>query len=168
MAQLDTGEVKLHPAPHAIQEVISGALDQCRPQLAGRDIELRIPANLPPVSVDLPRGCEVLKHLLENANQYSPAGAPITISAELSHNFVVTSVADRGSGIDESDLGLIFDKFYRGQDQRYRVQGTGMGLPIAKAIVEAHHGTMNVTTQLGHGSVFSFTLPVAQAAGPTT
>ena len=57
---------------------------------------------------------------------------------------------------------LIFDKFYRGQDQRYLVQGTGMGLPIAKAIVEAHGGNMSVTTQLGHGSVFSFTLPTAQ------
>ncbi len=63
-----------------------------------------------------------------------------------------------GNGIDDGDLGLIFDKFYRGQDQRYLVQGTGMGLPIAKAIVEAHGGAISVTTQLGHGSVFSFTL----------
>ncbi len=59
------------------------------------------------------------------------------------------------------ELGLIFDKFYRGKNQRYLVQGTGMGLPIAKAIVEAHGGTIGVTSQLGHGSVFSFTLPVA-------
>jgi two-component system sensor histidine kinase KdpD len=100
--------------------------------------------------------------LLENAYQYSPAGQPIVITAEAANYGVVTSVADRGSGIDDGDLALIFDKFYRGQDQRYRVQGTGMGLPIAKAIVEAHGGAISVTTQLGHGSVFSFTLPAAR------
>jgi two-component system sensor histidine kinase KdpD len=55
---------------------------------------------------------------------------------------------------------MIFDKFYRGKDQRYLVRGTGMGLPIAKAIIAAHKGSISVTSQLGHGSVFSFTLPV--------
>ncbi len=69
-------------------------------------------------------------------------------------------MADRGPGIEDMELGLIFDKFYRGKDQRYLVQGTGMGLPIAKAIVEAHGGTIGVTSQLGHGSVFSFSLPI--------
>jgi two-component system sensor histidine kinase KdpD len=70
------------------------------------------------------------------------------------------SVADQGPGISDTELSLIFDKFYRGADQRYRVQGTGMGLPIAKAIVEAHSGTIGVVSQVGHGSVFSFTLPI--------
>jgi two-component system sensor histidine kinase KdpD len=69
-------------------------------------------------------------------------------------------VADQGPGISEVELGLIFDKFYRGTDQRYRVQGTGMGLPIAKAIVEAHGGTIGVISQVERGSVFSFTLPI--------
>lgn len=163
MAQLDTGEVKLRLTAHPIQEVIAAALDDCRALLAGRDVQVLVAENLPPVDVDLPRAKEVLVHLLENAHQYSPAGQPITISAEANQRNVVTSVADRGNGIDDGDLGLIFDKFYRGQDQRYLVQGTGMGLPIAKAIVEAHGGSMSVTTQLGRGSVFSFTLPAAQA-----
>jgi two-component system sensor histidine kinase KdpD len=61
------------------------------------------------------------------------------------------------------EQGLIFDKFYRGKDQRSVIQGTGMGLPISKAIVEAHGGTISVTSQLNHGSVFTFTLPVARA-----
>jgi two-component system sensor histidine kinase KdpD len=74
---------------------------------------------------------------------------------------VTLSVADRGPGIDPFEQGLIFDKFYRGRDQRYQVRGTGMGLPIAKAIVAAYGGNISVTSQLGHGSVFSFTLPVA-------
>jgi two-component system sensor histidine kinase KdpD len=78
---------------------------------------------------------------------------------------VTTSVADRGPGIDDFEQGMIFDKFYRGKDQRYLVRGTGMGLPIAKAIITAHKGTISVTSQLGHGSVFSFTLPVDRNAG---
>ena len=69
------------------------------------------------------------------------------------------SVADRGPGIDDFEQSLIFDKFYRGRNQRTRIQGTGMGLAIAKAIVEAHGGSIGVTSQLGHGSVFFFTLP---------
>ena len=73
----------------------------------------------------------------------------------------MTSVTDRGAGIDDFEQSLIFDKFYRGRDQRYTVQGTGMGLTIAKAIVEAHDGTISVTSQPGHGSVFSFELPTA-------
>jgi two-component system sensor histidine kinase KdpD len=75
---------------------------------------------------------------------------------------VTFSVADRGPGIDVMEQGLIFDKFYRGRDQRTVIQGTGMGLPISKAIVEAHGGTIGVTSQLHHGSVFTFTLPVVR------
>ena len=67
------------------------------------------------------------------------------------------SVADHGPGIDDFEQSLIFEKFYRGRGQR-GIQGTGMGLPIAKAIIEAHGGTIGVTSQLGRGSVFSFTL----------
>jgi two-component system, OmpR family, sensor histidine kinase KdpD len=111
------------------------------------------------VMVDLTRIREVLIHLIENANQYSPAGEPITITAEADGNCVVTSVADRGSGIDDLEQSLIFEKFYRGKDQRYSVEGTGMGLPIAKAIVQAHGGTISLTSQRGQGSVFSFRLP---------
>lgn len=73
---------------------------------------------------------------------------------------MTTSVADRGAGIDGFEQTMIFDKFYRGKDQRYLVRGTGMGLPIAKALIAAQQGSISVTSQLGHGSVFSFTLPV--------
>ena len=103
--------------------------------------------------------------LIENADVYSPKDQPITISAEAHGDFLFVSVADNGPGIEEMELGLIFDKFYRGKDQRYLVLGTGMGLPIAKAIVEAHGGAISVTSQRGHGSVFSLTLPLAQQTG---
>ena len=66
----------------------------------------------------------------------------------------MTSVADRGAGIDDPEQSLIFEKFYRGKDQRYRVEGTGMGLPIAKAIVEAHGGSISLTSQRGQVPFF--------------
>ncbi len=72
---------------------------------------------------------------------------------------MITSVADHGPGIDEIEQEMIFEKFYRGKDQRMVIQGTGMGLPIAKAIVELHGGKIGVTSQLGRGSVFHFSIP---------
>ena len=84
----------------------------------------------------------------------------MTITAEVQDRKLVTSVADRGPGIEGIDQGMIFEKFYRGRGQRSSIQGTGMGLAIAKALVEAHGGTINVVSQLERGSVFSFSLPL--------
>ena len=119
---------------------------------------MTIAPELPPLNFDLELISNVLSQLLENAAKYSPPDSEINISAVRNKAEVVVSVADRGAGIDELERSLIFDKFYRGKDNRFSVQGTGMGLAIAKAIIEAHGGTVTVTSQLGHGSVFSFTL----------
>lgn len=163
IAQLEAGEFELDLSAVPINEIVDASLAQCRNALGGREVRVVIAPDLPPVRADVGRAREVLVQLLDNANLYSPKDKPITISAERSGNFVSTSVADSGAGIEDMELGMIFDKFYRGKEQRYLVQGTGMGLPIAKAIVEAHGGTISVTSQLGHGSVFSFTLPIVQS-----
>jgi two-component system sensor histidine kinase KdpD len=161
MAQLDAHKVELHFAPADMEAVIESAVEGSRAILGQHPIEVHVPPALPKVRVDSDRIAEVLKNLLENASKYSPPAQPITITAEPKGNRIVTSVTDRGAGIDDFEQSLIFDKFYRGRDQRYTVQGTGMGLAIAKAIVEAHDGTISVTSQPGHGSVFSFELPTA-------
>jgi two-component system, OmpR family, sensor histidine kinase KdpD len=160
MAKLEAGELELDLAPVPIEEIIKAALAHCKSALAGRQVDARLSPNLPPVRADLERAKEALVQLIDNANLYSPKEQPITITAELTGDTVTTSVSDRGPGIDDFEQTMIFDKFYRGKDQRYLVRGTGMGLPIAKAIIAAQHGNMSVTSQLGHGSVFSFTLPV--------
>jgi len=165
MSRLEAGEFELDLAPTQIGDIIDAALAQCDSGLAGRSVEVKLSPNLLPVRADLNRIKDALVHLIDNANIYSPKEAPITISAEANGETLTTSVADRGPGIDDFEQGMIFDKFYRGKDQRYLVRGTGMGLPIAKAIITAHKGTISVTSQLGHGSVFSFTLPVDRSAG---
>jgi two-component system, OmpR family, sensor histidine kinase KdpD len=165
IARLEAGEFELNLRPVAIEQIVEAALADCRNALGSREVHLRIAPGLPPVRADLDRAKEVLLQLLDNANLYSPKDRSITITAEANATSVITSVADQGPGIDDQEQGMIFDKFYRGKDQRYLVQGTGMGLPIAKAILEAHGGSLSVTSQLGHGSVFSFTLPIDRSAG---
>ena len=162
MARLEAGEVELQFAAEEVSELVDAAMENCKFALGDRKVELQIQQDLPRVRVDLARAKEVLVQLLENANLYSEKNEPIVVNAESNGNSVMISVADRGPGIDSLEQGLIFDKFYRGKDQRAVVQGTGMGLPIAKAIVEAHGGSIGVTSQTGRGSVFSFTLPVAR------
>src|SRR3984957_2338294 len=162
MAKLEAGEVELDLEPTPIREIVDASLAHCKMALAGRPVDIKVDANLPPVRADRERAKEAMVQLIDNANLYSPKDQPITITAELAGDSVNTSVADRGPGIDDFEQTMIFDKFYRGKDQRYLVRGTGMGLPIAKAIISAHKGSISVTSQLGHGSVFSFTLPVAK------
>jgi two-component system sensor histidine kinase KdpD len=161
MAALDAHDIKLEMQLHSIREAVDLALTAVQPQLRTHPVDIRLPDSLPPVEMDLERIGKVIQHLLENAAKYSAEGSPIFVSAEVSKNRLVTSIADRGAGIDDFERMMVFDKFYRGQGQRYRVQGTGMGLAIAKAIVEAHGGSIEVTSQPSQGSVFSFSLPIS-------
>jgi two-component system, OmpR family, sensor histidine kinase KdpD len=167
MARLDAGEFELNLAPNAMPDIISAALQHCKSALGSRIIRVELAPELPPVRADFERIKDVLVRLIENADAYSAKDQPVTITAEADADYLTTSIADRGPGIEEIELGLIFDKFYRGKDQRYLVQGTGMGLPIAKAIVEAHGGTIGVTSQPGHGSVFSLRLPLDRSQNRT-
>jgi two-component system sensor histidine kinase KdpD len=161
MAQLDANQFELQLQAQPIQQAIKDALEKAKPTLARHPVDVRLPSDLPSVRMDESRIAEVIIQLLENAAKYSPPESPIHITGEVRSGMVMTSVADRGPGIDDFEQSLIFEKFYRGRDQRLQVQGTGMGLAIAKAIVEAHGGKIGVTSQPGRGSVFYFTLPVA-------
>jgi two-component system sensor histidine kinase KdpD len=158
MAQLDAGMFKLDLQPHSISEALELALQDAKATLDSHPVEVKVATDLPKARMDLARIREVLMHLLENAGKYSDTGVPIKVTSEVKGDRLVTSVADRGPGIDSFEQSLIFEKFYRGQHQRYSAPGTGMGLAIAKVIVEAHGGTIGVVSQLGSGSVFSFSL----------
>ena len=160
VAQLDSHQLELHFQPHQIREAIDVAIQETKLALQRHPLKLSVPDNLPPVRMDVDRIAEVLIHLLDNAGKYSPPDEPIHITTELCDGQLVTSVADHGPGVDDLEQEMIFEKFYRGRNQRTSIQGTGMGLAIAKAIIELHGGKIGVTSQLGRGSVFYFSLPV--------
>jgi two-component system sensor histidine kinase KdpD len=127
MARLDAGEVELELAANSMADIVSAALRQCKSALGSRPVRVELPPSLPPARADFARIKDVLVRLIENANAYTPADQPITITAEVQLDRLVTSVADRGPGIEEMELNLIFDKFYRGKNQRYIVQGKWHG-----------------------------------------
>jgi two-component system sensor histidine kinase KdpD len=160
MAQLDANKVEFRFESAPIAVPVEEALDELKQPLVHHPVEVRIPPGIPNARMDTAHIKEVLVLLLENAAKYSPAGAPIRVTAEAKDETLTTSVADRGPGIDDFEQSLVFEKFYRGRNQRVQVHGTGMGLAICKAIVEAHGGRLGLTSQLGHGSVFYFTLPL--------
>jgi len=167
MAQLDDNQVHLeiHSQPIAalVNAAVEEALAECRAAHRPRDIRVSLSSTLPNVLADAAWIHKVLANLLENAVKYSPASQPIFVSGDVQGALLAISVADRGNGIEPLEQEMIFDKFYRGQGQRERVSGTGMGLAICRAIVAAHGGAIGVTSQVGHGSVFTFTLPIAGA-----
>lgn len=163
MARLECSEVKLEIAPHSIDELISSALADCKRVARVRPIQCELKHGGTRVLADLPWARSVLVHLIVNAHLYSWPGQPITICTEMRSGFALFSVADQGPGIDRTEASRIFEKFYRCKDPKVRAQGTGMGLPIAKAIVEAHGGTIELLSRFGQGSVFTFSLPLNQS-----
>ncbi len=160
MSQLDSGSFRLDKHPFSIREAVDTTVGEMKSTLQSHPVTVDIPDNLPLVRMDAKRIREVLLHLIQNAAKYSPPESPIRIGAAIERNYLVCSVTDLGPGIDSFEQALIFDKFYRGQNQRYAAHGTGMGLAICKTVVEAHGGKIGVVSQVGKGAVFSFTLPL--------
>ena len=159
VAQLESHEFQLDLQACRFIDLVRAALADVKQVLGKHPVDIRVPEHIT-VRLDADRIKEVLVQLLENAAKYSASESPIHITAELNSGNLEVSIADQGAGIDDMEQALIFDKFYRGKNQRYRVQGTGMGLAIVKAIVEAHGGKIGVTSQLGCGSVFHIVLPM--------
>jgi len=159
IARLKSGEVKLDLASYSLGELISAALADCRAATSNREIWLDAKHLGSRLLLDLSLAKRVLIHLIANAQLYSSPGQPIRIAIDKYDKFYSIGVADQGPGIKEVEIDHIFEKCYRGKPQRDSVHCTGMGLSIAKTIVEAHGGTIRVVSCVGQGSVFTFSLP---------
>lgn len=160
MAQLDAQQVHMSFVSVPVAALLHDAVSKCSVDHNRHPITMYPLPDLPNVMADVQFIDKVLCNLLENADKYSAEGSPIILSAQRNGSFVEISVADRGMGIDTSEQALIFERFYRGRSHGNRIAGTGMGLAISKAIIASHGGTFSLTSQVGQGSVFSFTLPI--------
>ncbi len=158
-------KLKLVRQPESITELIKRTANTLQTPVSAKEISLSIelPDKLPLVSIDASRISQVLRNLLENAVTHTSTGGAITVTAREQCNYVEVAVTDTGEGIPAEDLPNIFERFYRVDKSRTRATGgSGLGLTIAKRLVEAHGGKIEVASQLGKGSRFSFTVPTAQ------
>ena len=120
--------------------------------------------DLPPVDADRERVHQVLFNLVDNAVRFTPEGGEVAIEAHRHNGSVEVTVADTGVGIPSEHLPRLFERFYRVDSARAREDGgTGIGLAIARSVVEAHGGHIKAESEQGQGSVFTFDLPVAEA-----
>ncbi len=160
MTRLESGVMKVLCQPHDVRDFVGTTLAQIPNQLQGREVKLTIPASLPPISIDFSLLGQTLINLVGNAVKYSPDSEPIEIEACQDGETVVIAVKDRGQGMPDAELDHIFTKFFRLNAKG--VAGSGLGLSIAKGIVEAHGGRIWAENRPNGGAIFSIALPIAQ------
>jgi signal transduction histidine kinase len=141
---------------------------QRRIENSNHTFELIIPTRLPKLALDSDAIKEVLTNLVNNAIIHTPSGTHITVKVERDGEHIKTSVQDTGKGIPKSVIPNLFTKFYRAGEMKSTTRGTGLGLYISRTIVEAHNGTMEVSSQVGKGSNFTFMLPIKSPVARAT
>ena len=166
LAETDHGELRLKLEASSIYELVVAEVDRWQPQSQARQVELllQVSTGLPEMDLDRMRMSQALGNVLSNAIHCTEAGGKIVLRAELeSDETLAISIIDDGIGIHAADLPHVFDRFYRTDQSRSRgVSGTGLGLAITRAIVEAHGGTITVTSDgLGQGVTVAISLPLS-------
>ena len=165
LSQVEAGAFDLNLQPTSVMDLVKAVMARLDRQFEDKGValEIDVPSNLPPVQVDGDRIGQVLLNLVGNALQYTPAGGEVCLRARREGGMVRLAVEDSGIGIAPEHLPRVFERFYRVDRSRSRVGGgSGIGLTIARHLVEAHAGQIGVTSDgLGQGSTFSLTLPVA-------
>jgi signal transduction histidine kinase len=159
VALMESGQLAIERTRLSARELIVGVVEMLRPLADSSSLELRVDLDhdVPEVWGDRDRLLQVLENLIGNAIKFTEASGSVTAGAASRDHEVVFWVADTGRGIASENLPLIFDRFW--QATRVGRQGAGLGLPIAKGIVEAHGGRIWVESTEGRGTTFSFTIP---------
>ena len=159
MGRIEAGKLRLDLQLHPIEDVVSAAMRRMGPALKDRAIRQSIADHVPDVLVDRELIGLVIRQLVSNAVKYTPPDLPITVRATRSDDRVQITVEDHGPGIPEQEQARIFEKYYRTPATSSLVPGTGIGLAIAREIVQAHGGTIWVESKTGQGSQFHLTVP---------
>ena len=171
MAEIDANVVQVHRVPHLPRALLDQAVDESRNALAACRVVIAVDdtGNLDKSAWFDPHLLgRVLRHLLENAARYTPAGGRILLGSRRLGDRLEFRVEDEGEGIDAVDLPFIFDKFYRGKNSAGKGKGTGMGLAINRAILAAHGGEIEVESTPGHGTCFRFWVPLVEKEPAST
>ena len=162
-SRLSSHKVTLKREPIPVERLCQEALENFRIESARRKIDLSVECSASDLTVmaDLHRVHQILSNLLTNALKFTPQGGKITIAAAPDGGFVRFSVKDTGIGIKAEELPHLFERFYQAESSRMDQSGLGLGLDISRGLVDLHGGKMWVESELGKGSSFHFTLPVA-------
>jgi len=168
MAEIDANVVQVRMVPQHARALFDQAIEESRKALAGHRIVLEVEGKDDPAWFDPHLLSRVLRHLLENAARYTPAGGRIALSCVRRGGRLEFTVEDNGPGIDPIDLPLIFEKFYRGKKSIHlgKRKGTGMGLAIVRAILAAHGGGIEAGSIPGKGATFRFWVPLMEKEPP--
>ncbi|MCA1591823.1 MAG: ATP-binding protein [Acidobacteria bacterium] len=166
-SKLESGTMRLEFSSTELRVLVSELHEgmEHMAQEKGITLEEKIPEDLPPLRADRAKLRRVVVNLLSNALKFTPNGGRVEVSAEPSGDMVRISVKDTGVGIQPDDLARLFDKFEQARSRATRGEkGTGLGLYITRQLVELHGGEIEVQSEVGRGSTFSFTIPVADKA----
>jgi two-component system phosphate regulon sensor histidine kinase PhoR len=164
VSRIDAGRMSIELSSVEVGPVIDHVCEEVGPLLQQRPLRRQVPAALPPVFGQSQKLHQILVNLLTNAIKYSPDGSPVELSVTADREQVHFGVRDEGVGIRSEDLPRVFHKFYRAEDPVVRrTPGTGLGLYIVRSLVDMLGGHVDVRSQYGKGSVFTISLPRAQA-----
>jgi PAS domain S-box-containing protein len=166
MSRLDSGKMVLDKRTYQVKEILDSVYGVLSVLSENHKLKIIQATDLPPIQADKIRISQVITNLVENATKFSAEGSPIVIEIKAMDESIIFSVEDKGEGIPQEIIGNLFNRFF--QAERVvsgKTRGTGLGLAICKGIVEAHGGKIWVESQVGKGSIFSFSLPIDRPNG---
>jgi signal transduction histidine kinase len=164
LAKIEADRMELELSEVAVTDVLRSALSMHSESASRNGIALAVttePSEIE-ITADERRVRQIVFNLLTNAVKFTPADGRVDVSARVEDGHVEIAVADTGPGIPAEDLAMIFEEFEQTVDGRKKEEGTGLGLPLSRKLVELHGGRLWVESEVGRGSTFRFTLPVCQ------
>jgi signal transduction histidine kinase len=166
LSKIESGLIHMERQVLSLQPLLEDQVSFFQARARAKEIQLTLDMEtaLPDVNANQTNMEEVISNLVSNALNYTPEKGKITVGAGVQDDHIRVSVSDTGIGIAPEDMELIFNRFYRVKNADTRhIIGTGLGLPIVRSIVDAHHGRIQVESQVGKGSTFTIFLPLAEA-----